>query len=1028
MRKAEALIAAAAILALSSGGAVAATTAVAVDTVLETLRRERGYAFVFDSRLISGKLVEARAGGAPSTGELSRMLLDVGLRLHQVAPKTFAITVAPPESLQAPRQAYPDVATIAAPTDTVFVLGSAPVANATTGSKRIFDINADDLAYLSVTSPAEAIYDLPQSLASFTPSNTALFGATAGISLADLRGLEPKRTLVLVNGRKRTLTTGGNGDIGGVDLSSIAEPFLERIEVQNLPGGARHGASAVAGTINFVTKSDYVGVDAGAQVGISERGDSEEISLHAIAGRDFEGFGNLTVGVNATRSEGLIGADRDFSAEPYGFGLDGFRTSRPGAQFLPGYGRSNITDRGTIGGVILADGSFAPLPDRRTYVPNPDGSISPFVGALDQLYNWAAFQNTVLPNDRILGLASFNGEISDRWRLFAEAQAAVSATDVRLAPLPATRLRGVDPVAGDAAVVPLSNPFLPQAARDLVAANFGSAATGVVFDHRYAELGPRRSEVDRRYLDLVAGVERGDPKKSHFSFAYRYSNNRVVTRDDDRVDRNKLQIALDPTQCAATPGCSLVDFFTSPEISRAALDFIKIGQVTRTTSIEEHEIAATATRPLRFREDFEGRVAAGVELRRSALLDRDEVPNGAAPIGFLGGADNRSFVNSFDAFAEIETPLYRSDSFPGEIDASLAIRLTKSSRFDYSMNFEGGADWRPVDGVALFTRQHVGERTPNLMELFAIDPTLETAFVDPCGLDPAKQTAVVSTNCASSGPLGVGAGFVQTAPLASSTFFGNPELQPEKVRTSVYGATISPTDLFPGLPGRLQLTATWLDFEIKDAVNGNVDVLDACYSSPDFSSPACGVNPRTGAPLVRRDPATRQIASYDVLVVNEGEFSWRGFDFEMRYAAQPDFLPEIDSLWLSALHTYAVKVESGMLGGVTRLDGLINFPHHRTLVSAGVDAGRWTFVAYANRRGRALTTSSDRPEARIPPALYLDATVRFDVADFAYLQASVHNITDKEPAITAFNSVGNFAPEHYDPIGRRYALALRVNF
>lgn len=1003
--------------------------AVPLEKILESLRQSEGYAFVFDSRLVEGKMIPPVEAAPSAEALLDNQLAAVNLRLHKVAPKTFAITQ-PRGPAEASLAVADDLGAGGEPfADTILVLGSAPIANVTAGSKHIFNIDADDLAYLSVTSPAEAIYDLPQSLASFTPANTALYGATAGISLADLRGLDPKRTMVLVNGRRRTLTTGGNSNIGGVDLNSIAEPFLERIEVQGLPGGARYGAGAVAGTINFVTKSGLDGLEAGARLGISERGDSEEISLHAIGGRRFDGIGDITVGINVTRNEGLIGADREFSATPYGFGLNGLRGNPPGAQFLPGYGGSAISDRGLFGGVILADGSFAPLPGQRNYVPGPDGSISPYVAALDQLYNWVVWQSVILPNDRILGMLSFNGEISDNWRVFAEAQAGLSATDNMLAPLPAGRSRGVDPVAGDAAVIPLSNPTLPQAIRDLALANFGASAVGIVFDHRYAELGPRRHQIDRRYIDLATGVETASASGASFSMTYRFAHNRVVTRDSDRIDHHRLEIALDPALCGATPGCSLVDFFTTPEISREALDFIVIPEIRRTIAIEEHEFATAYGRPLRFGGDIDGKFAAGVELRRAILTDRDEIPAGAAPIGYLGGADNSGAVNSFEAYAEIESPLFHFDRFPGEIEGSLAFRTTKSSLFDYSMNFEAGVDWRPIDGVHLFTRQHIGERTPDLIELFSVGPTLETSYFDPCGADPSEQSPIVQANCASSGPLGVGAGFTQLTPLASATFYGNPDIEPEKVRSAAYGAALSPTELFTQIPGRMEITATWLDFDISEAIMQFSDVLDACYSSPGLSSPACGFNPRTGLPSILRDPATRQIVSFDEVLQNVGGLKWRGLDLELRYAVQPERMPLIDSLWFSALHTYTDRVEfSNGYGSAIRLDGLIDYPNHRTLLSAGAGAGRLSFAAYANRRGRVRTAMVDLPEAKIPAALYLDTTIRFDVTDQAYIQASIQNITDKEPAITAFNDIGNFAPEYYDPIGRRYALSVRLSF
>ncbi len=999
-----------------------------LEEILDQLRLSRGFAFIFDSRLVAGKVIRAVDPAASPERVLQSELEAINLRMHKVGSSTYAITEAPrvPASAAAPvvDRLSPQEPVV----DTILVMGTAQIDGAAAGSKRLFQIDADDLAFLSVTSPAEAIYDLPQSLASFTPANTALFGATAGISLADLRGLDPKRTMVLVNGRRRTLMTGANGDIGGVDLNSIAEPFLERIEVQSLPGGARYGASAVAGTINFVTKSNLDGVETGARFGVSEQGDAEEISFHALAGRTFDGFGNISFGLNVARVEGLVGADREFSATPYGFGLNGFRSSPGIGTFMPGFGGSSTTERGAVSGVILSGGDFAPFADRRSYVPSANGAISPFFGARDQLYNWLEHQAVILPNDRVLGVASYHGDLGGNWSVFAEANGGVSATDNRLAPLPSSRLRGNDPAVGDAAVIRLDNPTLPQSIRDLVNAEFGATATGVVFDHRYAELGPRRDEIDRRYLDLTVGAERNGNNGTIFSIAYRYANNRVVERTHDRIDRNRLQIALDPAACAVVTGCSAVDFFSGPEISQAALDFIKIPKLRRATSISEHELTAALSRPAPLGGGLEGEVSAGVELRRSVLDDRDRIPDDLAPIGILRGADNRAALNSIEAYAQFDTPLFKSGAFPGEIDASLALRAAKSSQFDYSMNFEAGVDWRPAQGVSLFMRRHFGERTPDLIELFAIAGGEEMTFVDPCSAG-ISTNPVIAANCASGGPLGVDPGFVQSTPLAEYAFYGNPDLDPERIRSAAYGVSLSPTEIFEGVPGRMQFTATWLDFRITNAIAASQDLLFECYSSPSFSDPSCGSNPRTGAPLIARDPVSGQIDYVHETLSNRGGYRWRGLDLELRYVVQPDALPLVDSLWVSALHTYVDQVTSTSHDGPkTDLRGLIDFPRHRTLISAGADAGRWTFVAYANRRGRAVTRRLDIPEVRVPPALYVDTTLRFDLSERAYVQASVHNLTDKPPAITAFNDVGNIAPEFYDPIGRRYSLSVRLSF
>jgi iron complex outermembrane receptor protein len=1000
-----------------------------IERVLEALRLSKGYSFVFDTRLLSGKEIPNIEPGDAAEADLSSALGGVDLSLHKVSPNAYAITRAASAAAPQAVQAAAPAISAPPPVDTILVVGTNAAMPTSNGAKRLFTIDADDLAFIGDVSPADTLYDLPQSLASFTPSNTALFGSAAGMSLADLRGLNPRRTLVLMNGRRRTLTAGGNGDIGGVDLGVFAEPFLERIEVQNSPAGARFGGGAVAGTINFVTRSGFEGVETGARVGISERGDSESVLLHAIAGHTFEKIGNLTVGLSASRSEGLTGADREFSASPYGFALDGRRSTAPGAVFLPGFGQSGLTERGLFNGVIRADGTFARFPGGATYLPADAGGVEQFTGELDQLFGGPNTQSVILPNDRLSGMASLEGDLTEKIAYFVEVNGGVNAHDVTLLPLPAVRARGVDPLAGDAAVIPVDNPFLPQSIRDIAQSAYGADVRSLVFDHRYAELGPRRSDVDRRSIDIAAGLEIDGGEGRAITASYRYGRNLSVTRDNARVDAGRLRVALDAPLCAATPGCAPVDFFTTPEISEDALQFVTIPELRREVTISEHEISAAGAVDFDFGGDREGRFAAGAEFRRTSLADRDLTPPGAAPVGYFQGETIDESLETYDAYAQFDADLFNLEGFPGGFDGSMALRLTGSSQHDTVFNFEAGANWRPAPGITFFTRQHVGERAPDVIELFSLGPITEQSFFDPCGQIPSAQSPAVQANCAGAGPLGVGPGFTQTQSLATVTIYGNPALRPERVRSAVYGLSLSPGDWFDALPGRMELTAAWHDFEIADAVSATETPLAECYASPGLSSPACGVNPRTGLPAIVRDPVTRQIEAFDIFLRNEAAFEWRGLDLEFRFAGEPDFIPFADLIWISALHTYTHRVLSDAgAGEPSRLEGLIDYPRHRTLASAGADVGDWSFVAYATRRGRALTIRTSDPEARIPSAFYLDLTARLNLNDQTYIQAGVQNITDLEPTITAYNDFGNFAAEYYDPIGRRYVLSFRTRF
>jgi len=83
-------------------------------------------------------------------------------------------------------------------------------------------------------------------------------GAT-GTAYVDLRDLGPKRTLVLINGR-RLLPGDPNSTAQAADLNFIPSSLIKRVDV--LTGGASsvYGADAVAGVVNFIMDTNFTGV------------------------------------------------------------------------------------------------------------------------------------------------------------------------------------------------------------------------------------------------------------------------------------------------------------------------------------------------------------------------------------------------------------------------------------------------------------------------------------------------------------------------------------------------------------------------------------------------------------------------------------------------------------------------------------------------------------------------------------------------------------------------------------------------
>ncbi|QFZ54264.1 TonB-dependent receptor [Oceanihabitans sp. IOP_32] len=158
---------------------------------------------------------------------------------------------------------------------------------------------------------------------SFNSSNQTVSDATAHFDPADLRGLGPSRTLVLVNGKRKNQSalvyindTPGKGEVG-VDLKSIPAAAIERIEVLRDGASAQYGSDAIAGVINMVLKKgvDYTTVN--AKTGITTEGDGFNYGIDINTGITGEtgGYLNLTFGYyeqDKTDRSGTPGADALF--------------------------------------------------------------------------------------------------------------------------------------------------------------------------------------------------------------------------------------------------------------------------------------------------------------------------------------------------------------------------------------------------------------------------------------------------------------------------------------------------------------------------------------------------------------------------------------------------------------------------------------------------------------------------------------------------------------------------------------------
>jgi len=177
-------------------------------------------------------------------------------------------------------------------------------------------LTAEDLKARGITTIADALQTLSVNNAGALPTAFSANGAFAnGASGASLRGLTTSSTLVLFDGlRAAYYPLADDGQRNFVDLSTIPEAIVERVEVLRDGASSTYGADAVAGVINVITRKEIKGFEGEIQSGISQHGDAAERRLSLTYG-----FGDLSkqrfniyANVEYQKDDALFNNDRGF--------------------------------------------------------------------------------------------------------------------------------------------------------------------------------------------------------------------------------------------------------------------------------------------------------------------------------------------------------------------------------------------------------------------------------------------------------------------------------------------------------------------------------------------------------------------------------------------------------------------------------------------------------------------------------------------------------------------------------------------
>ncbi len=149
----------------------------------------------------------------------------------------------------------------------------------------VVSLTSADLANRGINTVADAVQSLAANNGGTLNSNWSQFGFPKGASAPSLRGLTDGRTLTLFDGlRSAPYPLADDGYRNFVDINTIPDSIVDRVEVLQDGASSTYGADAVAGVVNVIIKKEITGFHANASGAISERGDYGERRADATLG------------------------------------------------------------------------------------------------------------------------------------------------------------------------------------------------------------------------------------------------------------------------------------------------------------------------------------------------------------------------------------------------------------------------------------------------------------------------------------------------------------------------------------------------------------------------------------------------------------------------------------------------------------------------------------------------------------------------------------------------------------------------
>jgi len=182
----------------------------------------------------------------------------------------------------------------------VIVTGSHIPTAEETGPNPVDTYRPVDIEKLGVRNATDFLNRLPQEMGATLNQNTSniAVGIGDGTVQVNLRGLRPRETLVLIDG-KRVAGASLSGN-GAIDINLIPFSMIDHIDILKDGASAVYGADAVAGVFNIFLVHKFRGLEIGGSYGNTNLGASNDMG-------EWEGW--IKAGTGDDKTDILVIAD-----------------------------------------------------------------------------------------------------------------------------------------------------------------------------------------------------------------------------------------------------------------------------------------------------------------------------------------------------------------------------------------------------------------------------------------------------------------------------------------------------------------------------------------------------------------------------------------------------------------------------------------------------------------------------------------------------------------------------------------------